>query len=198
MSLVLFSFLLTSCLAYETVSINVTQSQTNAPLNTTLAYYRPAGFNGNDDYLTHRESAADVIMVYGGGNWVDQILEYGSGGSVQGIELFKTDQAWQIYHTFFDQLTVTNSSVFDYQAGGTIEYDWMVDDHKNDRKVDIPTQVFFFEANLGAQFDMLAVWTRYVHPNAGLTIQGIGEQKEHFIIEETPDELCRNGRSLTP
>ena len=84
---------------------------------------------------------------------------------------------------------MTNSSVFDYQAGGTIEYDEMVADQKNDHKVDIPTHVLFSEANLGAQFDVMAVWSEYVHASAGLTIQGIGEQKGHFIIEGAPGRL---------
>ena len=40
-------------LAYETVNVNTSQPQSNAALNTTLAYYRLPGFNGEDDYLTH-------------------------------------------------------------------------------------------------------------------------------------------------
>jgi hypothetical protein len=30
-------------------------------------------------------------MAYGGGNWVDQIFQYGSGTNEQGLELFKAD-----------------------------------------------------------------------------------------------------------
>ncbi|KAK5152700.1 hypothetical protein LTS14_008234 [Recurvomyces mirabilis] len=346
MSLVFLFFLLPSCYAYETVSINITQPQTHAPLNTALAYYKLAGFNGDDDYLTRgfyqttcgsnfsfhytepsvwgnetgtrnkfililthgypessyiwrrvtsvsssrlpvivpdqpgcglstpycnetgcaydkrtysraifkavkhiypghgenattsvvlagddcggrlcivprwkmtilvstpwacssptsfplwrRNFATDVIMAYGGGKWVDQILEYRSGESVQGIALFKADEAWQSYHTLFEQLAATNRSVFEYQAGGTIGYDWMAEDQKNDRKVDIPTHVLLSEVNLGAQFDVLAVWTEYVHPSAGLTLSGIGEQNGHLIIEEAPGELYWNSRCLIP
>jgi len=45
--------------AWETVSVDVSQPQNNAPLNTSLAYYRLRGFNGEDEYLTHGTSTSE-------------------------------------------------------------------------------------------------------------------------------------------
>lgn len=41
------SFAIGVTVAYETVNVNISQPQTNAPLNTSLAYYNMAGLNGN-------------------------------------------------------------------------------------------------------------------------------------------------------
>lgn len=38
------------------------------------------------------EFATNVIMAYGGGNWVHQIFEYGSGLNEAGISKFKAGQ----------------------------------------------------------------------------------------------------------
>jgi haloacetate dehalogenase len=32
------------------------------------------------------------------------------------------------------------------------------------------------------------VWTRWVDPKLSLTVQGVGGQRGHLIIEEAPDE----------
>ena len=42
-----------SVTTYESVNLNVSQPQSNAPLNTTLAYYKLDGYNGDSEYLTH-------------------------------------------------------------------------------------------------------------------------------------------------
>jgi len=48
------SFLMSRSAAYEAVNIkNVSQPESNAPLNTKLAYYRLAGWNNEDPNLTH-------------------------------------------------------------------------------------------------------------------------------------------------
>ncbi|KAF2167529.1 hypothetical protein M409DRAFT_22336 [Zasmidium cellare ATCC 36951] len=134
------------------------------------------------------EFATDVIMTYGGGNWVRQILEYGQGENTQGIEIFKRGQAWEIYINFFNQLSVTNASVFDYQAGAFTDYDEQVADQNAGIKVKLPTHILYSEYNLGAQFDVQQVWSNYTDPSANLTVKSVGDKKGHFIIEEAPDE----------
>jgi len=51
-----------SSLAYESVNVNVSQPQSSAPLNTTLAYYRLPGFNGEDEYLTHGQFSVSTTL----------------------------------------------------------------------------------------------------------------------------------------
>jgi haloacetate dehalogenase len=90
--------------------------------------------------------------------------------------------AWETYHTFFDQLSVTNSSVFDYQAGGMIDYEREVDQQNRNQKVAMPTHVLYSIANLGAQFDVLGVWQNYTLPSANVTAEGIGGGKGHVSV----------------
>ena len=139
-------------------------------------------------FLPQKSFATDVIMAYGGGNWVREILALGSGLSVTGIEMFQADDAWDVYANFFNQLSTTNASVYDYAAGATTDYDMEIADQAAGRKIAMPTHVLFSEYNLGRQFNVSEVWERWVDPSAGLTIEGIGGQKGHFIVEEAPDE----------
>jgi hypothetical protein len=39
--------------AFETVNVNISQPQSNTPLNTTLAYYKLPGHNADSQFLTH-------------------------------------------------------------------------------------------------------------------------------------------------
>jgi len=128
-------------------------------------------------------------MAYGGGAWVNQILTYGSGLSTTGIEMFQAGDAWTVYENFFNQTSVTNASVFDYQAGATIDYNMEVEDQAAGRKINMPTHVLYSIANLGATFNVSEVWSEWVNePEAGLTVEGVGDEKGHFIIEEAPEE----------
>ena len=52
----------------------------------------------------------------------------------------------------------------------------------------MPAQVLFSEYNLGRQFNVSDVWSRWVDPSANLIIQGVGDNKGHFIIEGAPEE----------
>ena len=77
--------------------------------------------------------------------------------------------AWDIYINLFDQLSVTNSSVQDYLAGATTDYDREVWDQGNGTKIEIPTHVMYSQANIGSQFDVPGVWKKYVKaPNDDL------------------------------
>ena len=111
----------------------------------------------------------------------------------------RTDRttAWAIYEDFFNQLSVTNASVFDYHARtypstiyllrttnhptcATIDYDMQLWDQGNGTRVRIPTHVLYSIYNLGKEFDVKAVWDNYTDQSAGLPVQGIGGQKRHF------------------
>ncbi|MCJ1395261.1 hypothetical protein MMC18_008145 [Xylographa bjoerkii] len=139
-------------------------------------------------FLPKEAFATDVIMAYGGGAWVKQILTYGSGLNSMGIEIFQADDSWAVYENFFNQLSVTNASVYDYAAGATTDYDMEIADQAAGRKIAIPCHVLYSIYNLGSEFDVPTVWGRWVDASAGLTVEGIGGNKGHFIVEEAPDE----------
>ncbi|KAK4500865.1 hypothetical protein PRZ48_009057 [Zasmidium cellare] len=142
-------------------------------------------------FLPKGQFATDVIMAYGGGKWVEHILELGSGENEKGLELFKKDQAWEIYINFFNRLSVTNASTFDYQAGAFTDYNQQLSDQTAGIKIKLPTHILYSEYNLGRQFDVLDVWKDYCEPSAGLTVKGVGGKRGHFIIEEAPDEAIK-------
>jgi haloacetate dehalogenase len=141
-------------------------------------------------FLPRGAFATDVIMAYGGGNWVRQILGFGAGENAEATATFQADNAWDVYANFFDQLSVTNTSVFDYQAGATVDYDAQVADQAAGRKVNIPIHVLYSIYNLEtlSGFNVSDVWSRWVEPNVSLTVGGIGGQRGHFIIEEAPED----------
>jgi hypothetical protein len=129
-------------------------------------------------------------MSYGGGNFVDYINNAGSGINETAIALFKADNAFETYHTFFDQLSVTNASVYDYQTGATIDYLEQIADQAAGRKVKMPIHVLYSYYNLvqASGFDVEAVWTNWTDPSANLTTGPICCGQGHFIIELAPDQ----------
>ncbi|KAF2232673.1 alpha/beta-hydrolase [Viridothelium virens] len=140
--------------------------------------------------LPRGDFATDVIMAYGGGNWVKKIFEFGSGNNSFATDLFKADNAWDIYANFFNQLSVTNASVYDYQAGATVDYDAQVADQAAGRKISMPLHILYSIYNLEtlSGFNVAEIWSQWVSNGTNLTVQGIGGQRGHFIIEEAPDE----------
>ena len=125
-----------------------------------------------------------------GPHQVDYINNAGSGINETAIALFKADNAWETYHTFFDQLSVTNASVYDYFNGATTDYDEMAADQKAGRKIKMPTHIEYSEYNLVtlSGFDVPKVWEKYVDPSAHLTTKGICCGQGHFIIELAPQQ----------
>lgn len=129
-------------------------------------------------------------MAYGGGNWVDYINIAGSGINDTATALFRADNAFETYHTFFDQLSVTNASVFDYRDGATIDYQEQVADQAAGRFIKMPTHVEYSYYNLAQNsgFDVQAVWNRWVEPSANLTTEAVCCGQGHFIIELAPQQ----------
>lgn len=121
---------------------------------------------------------------------VDYLNDAGKGINEAAIELFKADNAWETYHTFYDQLAVTNASVWDYYNSATKDYDEMVADQKAGRKIKMPTHVEYSHYNLVAMsgFDVPKIWKKYVEKSAHLTTGGVFDGQGHFIVELAPEE----------
>jgi haloacetate dehalogenase len=134
--------------------------------------------------------ATELIMAYGGGNFAKAILTFGAGANPEATATFMDDSAFAVYANFFDQLSVTNTSVFDYAAAATVDYQAQIADQAAGRKINMPTHILFSIYNLETMsgFNVSEVWSRWVAPGVNLTTGGVGDNRGHFIIEEAPDE----------
>jgi len=87
-------FLLMLCLLLR--SISLLQIRMIRLATFTGLFYRTVGRgsarcdHASADKLSAGEFATNVIMAYGGGDWVDAILGFGSGTNEQAIQLFKS------------------------------------------------------------------------------------------------------------
>ncbi|KAH8805077.1 Alpha/Beta hydrolase protein [Xylogone sp. PMI_703] len=140
--------------------------------------------------LSRADIATDIVMAYGGGNFAKAILTSAGGSNTVGRALFTSDNAFDVYATFFDQLSVTNATVFDFATGATFDYQREAADQAAGRKISMPTHVLYAVASLETAFgfNVSEVWSRYVNPSAKLTTYGIGNGYGHFIVEEAPDQ----------
>lgn len=65
------------------------------------------------------ELSLRMIMAFGGGKLADFLLRSGSGSNATATAQFEADNAFAVYDTFYDQLSVTNASIWDYyEAAG--------------------------------------------------------------------------------
>ncbi|KIV76915.1 hypothetical protein PV11_08764 [Exophiala sideris] len=142
------------------------------------------------NFLPKGSFATNVIMAYGGGNWVTYINNLGSGINETATALFKSGRAFEVYANFFDQVSVTNASVFDYTSGATTDYQAQLADQAAGRKISMPTHVLYSYTNLVevSGFDVEATWARWVNPSAGLTTGPVCCGQGHFIIELAPQQ----------
>ena len=132
--------------------------------------------------------ATDMILAYGGGRFARYLIEGLAGNNSDAAAKLYAGNALDVYSNFFDQASVTNATVFDYQAGATVDYDAEVEDQKAGRKVGVPTVMVYSEANLGETFgDLEGVWRDQVQEGA-LQIRGVGGGVGHFLVEEAPEE----------
>jgi haloacetate dehalogenase len=131
-------------------------------------------------------------MDHGGGNWVTKINHLGSGVNETATALFQAHSAFEVYANFFNQLSITNASVFDYTAGATVDYDAQVADQAAGRKIKMPTHILYSHDNLVvvSGFDVEAVWRRWVDESVHdqLTTGSVCCGQGHFIVELAPDE----------
>ena len=127
-------------------------------------------------------------MALGGGNWVNYINAAGSGINQTAIATFRAYDTFEVYANFFNQLSVTNASVLDYQSAVTIDYPKQVADQRAGRKIKMPTHVLYSHYNLVelSGFDVEAIWSQWVEPSAGLTTGPVFGGKGHFIVELDP------------
>jgi len=129
-------------------------------------------------------------MGFGGGQWVDHINHAGSGINATATAQFAADRAFETYHTFFDQVAVTNASIRDCYAGATRDYVDMQADQAAGRRIQMPTHVEYSHYNLVtlSGFEVGEVWAAYVDPAVKLSVEGVCCGQGHFIVELAPEE----------
>lgn len=134
--------------------------------------------------------STNVIMAYGGGNWVDFVNNAGVGINKTAEALFRDDNAFAVYHNFFNQLSVTSAATDDYASAATVDYLEQIADQAAGRKIKIPTHVEYSYYNLVelSNFDVQGIWENWTDPSAGLTTEGITGGMGHFIVELAPQQ----------
>jgi hypothetical protein len=142
------------------------------------------------NFLPKKDFATDVIMAYGGGKFVTFINNLGAGANETATAIFKSGKAFEVYANFFNQSSVTNSSVYDYTAGATVDYHAQLRDQANGRKISMPTHVLYSYDNLVvvSGFNVEETWARWVEPGTSLTTGPVCCGQGHFIIELAPDQ----------
>ncbi|QIW97750.1 hypothetical protein AMS68_003268 [Peltaster fructicola] len=153
--------------------------------NSSVGYFHWAFLPRVQDQFSLR-----MIMAFGGGNMADFLNEQGAGINATAKAQFYSDNALAVYHTFFDQLSVTNASVWDYWSAAGPDYLDMVADQKAGRKIKMPLHVEYSQLNMVTYsgFDMKAIWGNYVDDMSLLTTQAVCCGQGHFIVELAPDE----------
>ncbi|PHH78752.1 hypothetical protein CDD80_6303 [Ophiocordyceps camponoti-rufipedis] len=148
-------------------------------------------------FLPRGAFALDVINTYGGGNFIKGSLRGGAGANEQGLETFKSGSAWEVYANFFDQVSVTNNSINDYSSAATVEYETQEADQLAGRKVKMPCYVFYSErmqtrSGLSTSgFSMAEIWPNWVAKGVKLTLEGVGRNIGHYLLEEAPKDTIR-------
>ncbi|KAI1624786.1 Alpha/Beta hydrolase protein [Exophiala viscosa] len=149
-----------------------------------------ADYHAHQNFLPKNAFATDVIMAYGGGNWVTEINHLGSGINATATAIFQSGQSFEVYANFFNQLSVTKASVEDYTSGATTDYQAQLADQAAGRKIKMPTHVLYSYSNLvvASGFNVSETWSRWVEPSAGLTTGPVCCGQGHFIIELAPQD----------
>lgn len=131
-------------------------------------------------------------MAYGGGNWATKINQLGSGDNETATALFEAYDSFAVYANFFNQTSVTNTSVFDYTAGATTDYEAQVADQAANRKIAMPTHVLYSYDNLVvvSGFNVSETWSRWIGDEFvnSTTYGPVCCGQGHFIIELAPDQ----------
>jgi haloacetate dehalogenase len=129
-------------------------------------------------------------MAYGGGNFITYVNQLGSGTNSTAIALFEAGDSFAVYANFFNQLSVTNTSVYDYVAGATVDYEAEEADQMANRKVSIPIHIMYSYYNLVERsgFNVSEIWSNWVAPGIPLTTGPVCCGQGHFIIEEAPQQ----------
>ncbi|KAF4589072.1 putative Fluoroacetate dehalogenase [Ophiocordyceps camponoti-floridani] len=148
-------------------------------------------------FLPRGAFALDMIKAYGGGNFIKGSLQGGSGPNEKGLKLFKSDNAWEVYANFFDQVSIANYSISDFRSSATVEYETQEADQKAGRKIKMPCFVFYSEhmqtrSGLSSSgFSMAEIWPNWVATGVKLILEGVGRGIGHFIVEEAPEDTIQ-------
>lgn len=129
-------------------------------------------------------------MAFGGGDWVAYINDAGAGVNATATAIFKSGRALEVNARVFDQLSVTNASVYDYTAAATVDYQQQLADQAAWRKISMPTHVLYSYSNLPelSGFDAEKTWARCIDSGADLSPGPVCCGQGHFIIELAPDQ----------
>jgi len=140
-------------------------------------------------FLAKKNIAIKLISAYGGDNWCAELLHGAAGPNEEANKRFAAEGSFDKYTALNKKPEVIKATCEDYEAAALEEVARQTEDLKKGTKVEVPTLVMYSARNLGAVFDMKAVWGQYVAEGTDLQVVGVGNGIGHYLPEEAADEV---------
>jgi pimeloyl-ACP methyl ester carboxylesterase len=113
-----------------------------------------------------------------------------AGSNEGGLEKLRSENALDVYGSFFDSPSVIEATCRDYEAGATIDATEQAADQEAGRKVDVPVLLIYGKEYLGWRVNVEEEWQHFVERpdliQSRPLLNGVG----HFVAEEAPEETA--------
>ena len=136
-------------------------------------------------FLPNVDLATEMIMAFGGDNYVRSSIGRWIGQNEAAIEKFKSNNAENVYADAFKFEHVVRASCDDYRASAFEEFQEHEEDQKEGRKMDCDVLVCY-SAGFLARRGKVEVWADWMGKGK-LETKGFGDGVGHFISEEAPE-----------
>jgi pimeloyl-ACP methyl ester carboxylesterase len=143
-------------------------------------------------FLANVELATEMLKAYGGGKWAQKMIMRWAGSNEKRLDKLKSDDALNVYGSFFDKDSVVHASCKDYEAGASLDVKAQVEDQEGGRQIDVPVLLLYGKEYLGAKakVKVLDAWVGWIKDQSLITEVGLGDGIGHFVAEEGADETA--------
>ncbi|KAI4134652.1 MAG: hypothetical protein LQ347_001350 [Umbilicaria vellea] len=141
-------------------------------------------------FLANVDLATSMISAMGGPAWCSAGCERWVGESTTGQKSFRSNNAVEIYSSYFASHEVVKASCEDYRAGAEEDVRLQKRDQAQGKKIEIPTLVLYSKSYLGTRYDITEVWKEWVGLKGSLKTEGFGGGVGHFFAEEAPERTA--------
>jgi pimeloyl-ACP methyl ester carboxylesterase len=131
-----------------------------------------------------------MITAFGPAKWCEEMILRWAGSNPTALTLLKSDNAVEVYTSFFSQPHTIEASNRDYEAGATVDVTAQNEDQDVGRKIEVPLLLVWSEAGIGKRYDMEGVWGDWVGEEVQVTTKALGRGVGHFGAEEAPEETA--------
>jgi pimeloyl-ACP methyl ester carboxylesterase len=131
-----------------------------------------------------------MITAFGPEKWCEEMILRWGGSNPTALTLLKSDNAMEVYTSFFAQPHTIKASNHDYEAGATVDVAAQKGDQEAGRKIEVPLLLVWSEAGIGKRYDMERVWKDWAREDVEVTTKALGRGVGHFGAEEAPDQTA--------